>query len=69
MPGLKSIKTLAVLTVLVSLFIQIGFAVGLFGPAWLSPLLTAPALAAVIWLWRDAEKQNADSQAFTDLVI
>ncbi|MEL6414149.1 MAG: hypothetical protein AAFQ15_04325 [Pseudomonadota bacterium] len=65
----KSIKTLAVLTVLVSLIIQMGFAVGVFGPAWLSPLLTLPALAAVAWLWRTAEKQHAASQAFTDLVI
>ena len=44
MPGSKLIKTLAVLTVLVSLFVQIGFAIGVFGPAWLSPLLTLPAL-------------------------
>ena len=69
MPDPKSIKTLAVLTVLVSLIVQIGFAIGVFGPAWLSPLLTLPALAAMAWLWRAAEKQNAVTQAFTDLVI
>ena len=63
------IKTLAVLTVSVSLIVQVGFAIGVFGPAWLSPLLTLPALAAVIWLWRAAEKQHAVSRAFTDLVI
>ena len=69
MSDAKTIKTLAVLTVLASLITQIGFAVGVFGPAWLSPLLTLPALAAVAWLWRAAEKQHAMSQAFTDLVI
>ena len=69
MTDLTSIKTLAALTVLVSLIIQTGFAIGLFGPAWLSPLLTLPALAAIAWLWRSAEKQHAMSQAFTDLVI
>lgn len=69
MSDAKFTKTLAVLTVLVSLIIQVGFAIGVFGPAWLSPLLTLPALAAVIWLWRAAEKQHAVSQAFTDLVI
>ena len=69
MPDPKSIKTLAVLTVLVSLIAQIGFAIGVFGPAWLSPLLTLPALTAMAWLWRAAEKQNAVTQAFTDLVI
>lgn len=69
MPDLRSIKTLAVLTVLVSLIVQTGFAIGLFGPAWLSPLLTLPALAALAWLWRSAEKQHAMSQAFADLVI
>lgn len=69
MPDPKSIKTLAVLTVLVSLIVQIGFAIGVFGPAWLSPLLTLPALAAMAWLWRAAEKQNVVTQAFTDLVI
>lgn len=69
MSDAKSIKTFAVLTVLVSLIIQIGFALGMFGPAWLSPLLTLPALAAMAWLWRAAEKQHAVSQAFTDLVI
>ncbi|NQY39203.1 MAG: hypothetical protein HRT80_03810 [Henriciella sp.] len=65
----KSIKILAVLTVLVSLIVQIGFAIGVFGPAWLSPLLTLPALAAMACLWRAAEKQHAMTQAFTDLVI
>ena len=69
MPGPKLIKILAVLTVFVSLFVQIGFAIGVFGPAWLSPLLTLPALAAIIWLWRHAEKRHAASQAFADLVI
>ena len=65
----KSIKILAVLTVLVSPIIQIGFAIGVFGPAWLSPPLTLPALAAMAWLWRATEKQHAMTQAFPDLVI
>ena len=69
MRDLTPLKTLAVLTVLVSLIIQAGFAIGLFGPAGLSPLLTLPALAAMALLWRSAEKQHAMSQAFTDLVI
>ncbi|MFN3213317.1 MAG: hypothetical protein ACE37M_09450 [Henriciella sp.] len=69
MPDTKTIKSLAVVTVAISLIVQIGFAVGVFGPAWLSPLLSLPALAAMVWLWRHAEQQHAKSQAFNDLVI
>lgn len=57
------------LIIAVSLAVQIGFAAGVFGPAWLSPVLTLPALAALAWLWRRAERQNASSQAFAALVI
>ncbi len=57
------------LIILVSLAIQIGFAVGIFGPAWLSPVLTLPALAAMARLWHRAEQQKASSQAFAALVI
>lgn len=69
MPALFSLKNIAILTVALSIFVQIGFAVGVFGPAWLSPILTLPALAAVTWLWRSAEHRNAETQAFNELVI
>jgi hypothetical protein len=62
-------KTNAIVTVAISLIVQIGFAIGVFGPAWLSPLLSLPALAAMAWLWRHAEQQRAKSQAFNELVI
>ena len=55
--------------ILVSVAVQIGFAIGVFGPAWLSPLLTLPAIAAVGWLWRRAEARTASAQAFEALVI
>lgn len=64
-----SYTSAAILIVLASLGIQIGFAIGVFGPAWLSPVLSLPALAALAWLWRRAEKQNETSQAFARLVI
>ena len=69
MPNYKSRKTPAVLITVSSLVVQIGFAIGVFGPAWLSPVLTLPALAAMIWLWRNAEQRRAESQAFNELVI
>ena len=59
----------ALLIILISLGIQLGFALGVFGPAWLSPILTLPALGAMPWLWRRSEKQNQSSQAFARLVI
>lgn len=59
----------AYLVIAISLAIQVGFASGVFGPAWLSPGLSLPALAAMTWLWRRAEQQNASSQAFAALVI
>lgn len=62
-------RRIAILVTLISLVIQIGFAIGVFGPAWLSPVLTLPALAAVAWLWRQSERQRAETQAFTALVI
>ena len=69
MPDTKSMKTCAVVTVAISLIVQIGFAIGVFGPAWLSPLLSVPALAAMVWLWRHAEQRHAKTQAFNELVI
>ena len=62
-------RRIAILVTLISLVTQIGFAIGVFGPAWLSPVLTLPALAAVAWLWRQSERQRAETQAFTALVI
>ncbi len=59
----------ALLIIVISLVVQLGFAVGFFGPAWLSPVLTLPALGAIAWLWRRAEKEKQTSQAFTQLVI
>lgn len=62
--------TLAVVAIVgLSLLVQFGFAIGMLGPAWLSPTLTLPAVFAVTWLWRRAEKQNQRSQAFARLVI
>ena len=69
MPVTVSYQFSAILIVLISLAIQIGFALGVFGPAWLSPILTLPALAAVAWLWRRAEDQNQSAKAFEQLVI
>jgi hypothetical protein len=55
--------------VFLSLLVQLGFATNLFGPAWLSPVLTLPAIAAIASLWRRAESENASTRAFTELVI
>lgn len=60
---------IAYLIILVSVAVQVGFAIGVFGPAWLSPLLTLPAIAAVGWLRRRAEARTASAQAFEALVI
>ena len=60
---------IALLIVLVSVAVQFGFAVGVFGPAWLSPILSLPGLATLAWLWRKAERDHQSSQAFTQLVI
>ncbi|MEL6858191.1 MAG: hypothetical protein AAFO74_07380 [Pseudomonadota bacterium] len=62
-------KRIAIFVTLLSLIVQIGFAIGVFGPAWLSPVLTLPALASIAWLWRQSERQRAETQAFTALVI
>lgn len=59
----------AILIVLISLGVQSGFAFGVFGPAWLSPVLSLPALGALTWLWRRADQQKRTSQAFARLVI
>ena len=64
-----SYTSAAILIVLASLGIQIGFAIGVFGPAWLTPVHSLPSLEALAWLWRRAEKQNETSQAFARLVI
>lgn len=64
-----SAKTTALVVIIISLAIQIGFALGIFGPAWLSPILTLPALLAMRHLWRRAERARAETQAFAELVI
>lgn len=69
MPDLRTQEKVAVLIITISLIIQTGFAIGTFGPAWLSPILTLPALAVVTRLWWRAEKEHAASRAFTELVI
>ena len=60
---------MAALIILLSVAVQIGFAIGVFGPAWLSPLLTLPAIASVGWLWQRAEARTASAEAFEALVI
>ena len=69
MPDAQTSKTLAILIVFISLLLQLSFAFGLFGPAWLSPVLSLPALAAIAILWQRAERENQQSQAFNQLVI
>ena len=53
----------------ICLLMQIGFALSIFGPAWLSPILSLPALALIAWLWRRAERENQQNRAFQELVI
>ncbi len=62
-------KIAAIMVVFISLLVQLGFAFGVFGPAWLSPILSLPALAAIAFLWRRAERENQLIQAFNQLVI
>ena len=69
MPDAQTSKTMALFIVFISLLLQLGFAFGLFGPAWLSPVLSLPALAAIAILWQRAERENQQSQAFNQLVI
>jgi len=69
MPDAQTSKTLAIFIVFISLLLQLSFAFGLFGPAWLSPVLSLPALAAIAILWQRAERENQQSQAFNQLVI
>lgn len=69
MPDAQTSKTLALFIVFISLLLQLGFAFGLFGPAWLSPVLSLPALAAIAILWQRAERENQQNQAFNQLVI
>ncbi len=56
-------------TITACLMVQVGFALGVFGPASLSPVLSLPALALITWLWRRAERESRATRAFTDLVI
>lgn len=69
MPDAQTSKTLALFIVFISLLLQLGFAFGLFGPAWLSPVLSLPALGAIAILWQRAERENQQNQAFNQLVI
>jgi len=69
MPDAQTSKTLALFIVFISLLLQLSFAFDLFGPAWLSPVLSLPALAAIAILWQRAERENQQSQAFNQLVI
>ena len=69
MPISFSPTSIAYLVIAISLAVQLGFAFGVFGPAWLSPVFTLPALAIIAWAWRRAERQRAASQAFAALVI
>lgn len=62
-------KYLVIGTAVASLLVQMGFAVGLLGPAWLSPFLSLPSLVLVAELWRRAEQENQQNQAFNSLVI
>lgn len=62
-------KSFVFAATLACLLVQVGFALGVFGPAWLSPILTLPALALVATLWRRAEQENQQNQAFNRLVI
>nr|WP_070960652.1 hypothetical protein [Hyphomonas sp. Mor2] len=55
--------------VLICLLVQLGFALGTFGPTWLSPVLSLPALGLITWLWRRAEQENQSTRAFNALVI
>lgn len=56
-------------TIVFCLLVQVGFALGIFGPAWLSPVLSLPALGLITWLWRRAERENHHNRAFAELVI
>ena len=69
MPVIQTSKPLVLFIVFISLLLQLSFAFGLFGPAWLSPVLSLPALAAIAILWRRAERENQQSKAFNQLVI
>lgn len=69
MRDLQTLKRATALIVTICLIVQIGFAIGVFGPAWLSPILTLPALSAIAFLWRRAEKLHSISSAFNELVI
>lgn len=69
MPARNHSKPLVFAAVFTCLLVQTGFALGIFGPAWLSPLLTLPALVLIGWLWRRAEQESQLNQAFNRLVI
>ena len=56
-------------TILFCVLVQLGFALGIVGPSWLSPVLSLPAFALITWLWRRAEHQHQITRAFNELVI
>ncbi len=62
-------KKLVFGAILASLLLQMGFAVGALGPAWLNPLLSLPCLILITWLWRRSERENQQTKAFNQLVI
>lgn len=69
MSVLKHPHTPVFVAIVSSLLVQVGFALGIFGPAWLSPVLSLPALGLITWLWRRAERENRNNRAFAELVI
>lgn len=69
MPAFRHSLSPVILTVIICLLMQLGFAFGVFGPAWLSPVLSLPALVLITILWRRAERENQHNRAFTELVI
>jgi len=69
MSALKHPHSPVLMTIIFCLLMQVGFALGIFGPAWLSPVLSLPALGLITWLWRRAERENQHNRAFTELVI
>jgi hypothetical protein len=69
MPSLSHPLLPVLASIVFCLALQLGFAVGVFGPAWLSPVLSLPSPILITWLWRRAEQENRTTRAFTELVI